>query len=300
MRWKLRDCISALKGSPYLPHQLDRVVRACMLPIFRYGAALVDWTDRELDEITRIWANARRLAWKLAPGTPSALHTLGHDRGGGGIPHAKLLWAKEIWGLLQTCTAHEDALKKMTHWEWVQSPAWMGTWGDHATARELTRPILHRKVQDVSNRFRRVCLQLGTDVSWPACPHQPWHDFNIAGVSRAARSNAQQFAESKMWDNTNVALQYNRALKVLTRHSILGIAQITHPQGQWFQYVELPQTVRQDSGCSSEDYAALVQVMDARVSVAARVRQAGQGDIRQLTPLPGPLPVEPRVGRSDP
>ena len=83
VRRKLKDCISALKGSPYLPQQLDRVVRACMLPLFRYGAALVEWTDRELDDVTRIWANARRLAWKLAPGSPNALHVLPPEMGGG-------------------------------------------------------------------------------------------------------------------------------------------------------------------------------------------------------------------------
>ena len=83
MRRKLKDCIAALKGSPYLPQQLDRVVHACMLPLFRYGAALVEWTDLELDEITRIWANAWRLAWKLAPGSPNALHLLPSEMGGG-------------------------------------------------------------------------------------------------------------------------------------------------------------------------------------------------------------------------
>ena len=59
---RMQECISALRGSPYLPHQLDQVVRACLFPIFRYGAALVNWTDHELDLITNKWAQARRLA----------------------------------------------------------------------------------------------------------------------------------------------------------------------------------------------------------------------------------------------
>ena len=130
VRQKLSDCITALKGSPYLPHQLDMVVRACMLPLFRYGSALVTWTDRELDEITRIWGNARRLAWKLAPGAPTALHTLPTELGGGGIPHAKLLWTREMWALLQMCTAHDDDLQTVTHWEWRNSPMWVGAHSD--------------------------------------------------------------------------------------------------------------------------------------------------------------------------
>lgn len=47
-------CIQALRGSVYSPRQLDQVVRACIIPIFRYGAGLVDWTDRELDAMTAI------------------------------------------------------------------------------------------------------------------------------------------------------------------------------------------------------------------------------------------------------
>eukprot|EP00961_Rhodomonas_salina_P281230 3799731-Rhodomonas_salina.1 len=54
----------------------------------RYGAALVDWTDRELDQITSTWATARSLAWMLAPGIASSLHTLSSDIGGGGLQHA--------------------------------------------------------------------------------------------------------------------------------------------------------------------------------------------------------------------
>ena len=294
VRRKLRDCIAALKGSPYLPNQLDRVVRACMLPIFRYGSALVDWTDRELDEITRIWANARRLAWKLAPGTPTALHTLAGETGGGGIPHAKLLWAKEIWGLLQTCTAHEDVLKTLTHWEWNNSMQWVGVDDEQAAARELTCPIIAREVQDVSNRFRRVCKQLGTSVSWPACPHpeqQRVDDFNIAGVTRQVRSSSRTFGESKMWDATNVALQFNKALRVLTRHGVRGISQLTYPQGQWFSFQELPQRVREDKGWSADDYTSLLRCLTSESPRPVAVRTAQTGDERQMTGLPGPIPV---------
>lgn len=220
VRRKLRDCIAALKGSPYLPHQLDRVVRACMLPIFWYGVALVDWTDRELDAITRIWANARRLAWKLAPGTPHALHTLATEWGGGGIPHARLLWAREQWSLLQTCTAHDDTLKRLTQWEWSNSLAWLGVDTEQEAARELTMPILPHHVVDVSNRFRRVCTQLGTAVTWGVASAPPADEFCIAGVTRATRSSAKRHAESVMWDSTSATLQFNRALRALTRHNV--------------------------------------------------------------------------------
>ena len=134
----MHECITALKGSPYLPQQLDQVVRACMLPIFRYGAALVNWTDPELDLITNKWAQARRLAWKLAPGTLNALHLLEASRGGGHIPSAKVLWVKEMLQLISMCRAHDDELRTLMHWEWGESRKWIGFVNDDECARELT------------------------------------------------------------------------------------------------------------------------------------------------------------------
>ena len=153
VRSKLAECVSALKGSPYLPEQLDQVVRACLLPIFRYGAGLVDWTDRELQQITNIWATARRLAWKLAPGSPHALHTLSSEWGGGDIPAAKLLWAKEMMSLWNSVRIHDDSLRRVAHWEWQHSREWIGCNSDDDAAHELTTPIVPVRVTDLSNRF---------------------------------------------------------------------------------------------------------------------------------------------------
>ena len=76
VRARMQEYVSALKGSPYLLQQLDQVVWACLLPIFRYGVALVNWTDHELDMLTNKWAHTWQLVWKLAPGSPNALHLL--------------------------------------------------------------------------------------------------------------------------------------------------------------------------------------------------------------------------------
>ena len=72
----------------------------------------------------------------------------------------------------------------LANWE-TEFEKWVGTSSESAAARELTMPVIKREVYYVSNRFRRVCRQLGTDVSWQECiPHSD-QDFNIAGVSRA-------------------------------------------------------------------------------------------------------------------
>jgi hypothetical protein len=117
VRRNIAEAVSALKNSPYTAIQLDQVVRACILPIFRYGAGLVDWTDAELERITSMWATARRLAWKLAPGAPHCLHVLNRAQGGGQLPHARVLWAREVMGLLTACRQHDDDLRRMAEWE---------------------------------------------------------------------------------------------------------------------------------------------------------------------------------------
>ena len=103
VRRTLAEAVAALRHSPYTPSQLEQVVLACLIPIFRYWAGLVDWTERELSQITATWANARRLAWKLAPGSPHCLHTLPRAQGGGQLPHTCVLWAKEMMGLVTAC-----------------------------------------------------------------------------------------------------------------------------------------------------------------------------------------------------
>eukprot|EP00961_Rhodomonas_salina_P267554 3615140-Rhodomonas_salina.1 len=115
---KLCECVAALKGSPYLQHQLEQIVLACLLPIFRYGAGLVDWSAADLDGIAATFCNARQLAWKLPPGSPRLLHTLSTQHGEGQMPHAKLLWAKEMLSMWAACRAHKDTLASMVEWEW--------------------------------------------------------------------------------------------------------------------------------------------------------------------------------------
>ena len=128
--------------------------RACIIPIFRYGAGLVDWTPRELDSITAMWANARRRAWKLAPGTPNCMHTLHRLDGGGGIPHARTIWAKEMMNLWASCRMFDDELRTMAKWEWENSVRWIGCHNDREAVKELVRPIDPTPVTDLTNRYR--------------------------------------------------------------------------------------------------------------------------------------------------
>lgn len=239
---KLCECVAALKGSPYLPHQLEQVVRACLLPIFRYGAGLVDWTAAELDGITATLCNARLLAWKLPPGSPRPLHTLGTQHGGGQMPHAKLLWAKEMFSMWGACRAHKDTLAGMVEWEWVNSRKWIGCTTDAEAALELTQPLIPITVSDLSNRFCRVCMQLGTEVSWE--PDQPPPAERIRGalatLSRPARCDRASLADSIIVDKITQQRRLNTALAMLLQHGVEGVRQLVLEDGQWIEFDNLP------------------------------------------------------------
>lgn len=297
-------CIAALKGSPYNPQQLDQVVRACIVPIFRYGAGLVDWTSRELDGITAMWANARRLAWKLAPGTPHCLHTLHHSDGGGSIPHAKTLWAKEMTNLWSTCRQYDDELRKIALWEWENSVKWIGCRNDNEAASELTKPLQEVQVTDLSNRYRRVCAQLGTKVFWqhPSIVQQETVAGrpSISAVLRQSkvRSNEALLADSVMCDATPIGLRIRRAMKVLNRHQVHGLHDLALPDGGWkaFRDLSIP---RHETGWVKADYAALCDALGTAMPQLerARVAAASRGGQQLLHPVNvGPLLKHVRGG----
>eukprot|EP00961_Rhodomonas_salina_P219616 2968318-Rhodomonas_salina.1 len=67
VRDKINKAVELLKGSAYTYDQLDTVVRACIVQLFRYSAAVTQWTTAELATISQTFAQALRLktAWKL-------------------------------------------------------------------------------------------------------------------------------------------------------------------------------------------------------------------------------------------
>ena len=215
VRAKLSECFDALKGSIYNPAQLDKVVRACLVPIFRYGAGVVKWTDRELDRITDMWCTGRRLAWKLPPGTSHCIHSLPHSHGGGNIPHAKHVWVKEMYSTLSQCAAHNDDLKKIMKWEWVHSREWVGCTTDDDAARELTQPFHPREADDIRNRFRKASAEMGATAHWQdESAQQGGGGHLLNDLSMPARQQVAALELSRLEDAQPLGARINRALQV--------------------------------------------------------------------------------------
>ena len=245
VRAKISECFTALKRSIYHPAQLDKVVRACLIPIFRYGSGLVQWTDRELDKITDMWCTGRRLAWKLPPGTSHCVHSLPLTHGGGEIPHAKHVWLKEMHSTLSQCDAHNDDLRKICRWEWTNSREWLGCGTDKAAAAELTQPFHPRKVEDICNRFRRTSAELGAVVQWQEAAQRTIEQGHLLiDLSMEARKNVAVLELSAREDVRPVGRSIDKALRVLAAHSIHRAEQLMLPCGRWVPFAALPAALR--------------------------------------------------------
>jgi hypothetical protein len=53
---------------------------------FRYSAALVPWTDAELDQLHKVWLQVHCAAWRLPPGFASAPFVLPEPQAGLTVP----------------------------------------------------------------------------------------------------------------------------------------------------------------------------------------------------------------------
>jgi len=113
---KMDATIEALKDTLYLSTQVEEMIRVCVVPLFRYSAALVPWTATELAHISTKLGMAIKQAWKVTKhcGRPVLVAT--GQQGGWNAPAAEALALQESWGLLQQAMQHGDDVGQLVEW----------------------------------------------------------------------------------------------------------------------------------------------------------------------------------------
>jgi hypothetical protein len=78
---------------------------------FRYSAALVPWTEKELEQLEAVWVQAYKWAWGLPRTTASDVFTLP-----AGMEYLRQVgeMAQELCCHLQLCLKHEDVALQLT------------------------------------------------------------------------------------------------------------------------------------------------------------------------------------------
>ena len=87
---------------------------------------------------------------------------------------------------------------------------WVGCRNDREAAGQLHGVVDPVPIHDLANRFRKVCAELGTKVSWhhKGIHQQPTTtERTITAALREVRTDERRMAESRMADSTPLGLR---------------------------------------------------------------------------------------------
>ena len=76
--------------------------------LFRYSAALVEWSWGELKELEKIWMQAYKVAWHLPEQTATSIFAFPKEQGGREYPTPLGIMAQELVRHVESCRRHDD------------------------------------------------------------------------------------------------------------------------------------------------------------------------------------------------
>ena len=83
----------------------ELVIKTAVCTVFRYSAGFVDWSNTELDYISKLWIRAYKQAWALPGSMDSSPIMLDQSDGGRGCPSALHVWIHEALDVLEQCVS---------------------------------------------------------------------------------------------------------------------------------------------------------------------------------------------------
>jgi hypothetical protein len=108
---KTEEARDLLKRHPLTPEQAIDLFTSIGVGAFRYSAALVPWTEKELERLEAVWIQAYKWAWGLPRSTASDVFVLP-----AGMEYLRPVgvMAQELCRHLQRCLKHDDVAKQLT------------------------------------------------------------------------------------------------------------------------------------------------------------------------------------------
>ena len=134
---------------------------------FRYSAALVQWTDADLEELFKIWMQVERAAWKLQRSFPSAQFRLPSDSGGTPVDHPRVVLVQALAIHITQLVALPDELRELTIRSYRQLCRSCGCSNERELTRSLAKERKPRRCPVA--RLLRACGQLEVDIILPDC-----------------------------------------------------------------------------------------------------------------------------------
>ena len=197
-----KELVGIAKHHRYLLSQMVPAMQMVASARFRYSAALVPWTDAELDQIHKVWLQVHRSAWRLTPGYASAPLVLPETKGGCPVAHPRVLMIQALTTHIEQLCALPDELRQTTIARYRRLCVRCGCHTERELAEYLQtcRPIPRCPIA----RLLRACGQLGVHIKLPAVlslgkeqRELSWHGLmqHFRGRASAAEADAQLQAD---------------------------------------------------------------------------------------------------------
>lgn len=134
---------------------------------FQYSAALVPWTDAQLEEVFKVWMQVEKAAWRLQASSPSALFRLPPDSAGSPLEHPRVVLIQALSTHVRQLVALADDLRESTIRRYRKLCSSCGCLNERELARHLATETQPRRCPIA--RLLRACGQLGVDIKLPDC-----------------------------------------------------------------------------------------------------------------------------------
>jgi ribonuclease HI len=162
-----KELSSVAKHHRYRLGQMVPAMQMVAAARFRYSAALVPWTDAELDQLHKVWLQVHRAAWRLPPGFASAPFVLPEAQAGLTVPHPRVVLIQALTTLIEQLCALPDELRQQTVSRYRRLCDRCGCHNE----RELAEHLMEQNTPPRCPvaRLLRLSGQLGVQVRLPAC-----------------------------------------------------------------------------------------------------------------------------------
>ena len=112
----MRDLLTNIAKCRVLsPPLRETVLQIGVTSMFRFSAALTTWSWRELEEITRLWVQGFKSAWKLPRSSDDTPLRVRSEEGGRAAPDATTIWLEAVDTLFNQCCTFDDHVTESLH-----------------------------------------------------------------------------------------------------------------------------------------------------------------------------------------
>ena len=259
-----------LKDHPYHPRQMHLVVQTAIVPIFRYSAAVAQWTSTDLAQLWNIWCRALKHAWKLKPSTPAGFfHSA--EWAGLDVHNPAEILVKETAGMMEQCFVTPGDLGDMLKMEWCELVQDLGC----SSTEELQR---HLRVSQPPHPPDTFCYHFLTHmapsatIEWSTVLTELREEDYRAGT-RTVCGNLGAPGLLTLMNDANEVLDANE--KVAATRALLGVASmgfhrlsaVLEERTLW-----LPEVARPDN-----DSCKALQKLTTHLGISLRWTEAGNG-----------------------